>query len=63
MEFKYVLYYSATHAEQTDQHCVGTATSDTTLGPYSAAATPIACNLTVGGAIDPSGFTDQDGTH
>jgi hypothetical protein len=42
---------------------VGTATPDTILGPYSAAATAIACNLTAGGAIDPSGFTDQDGTH
>jgi hypothetical protein len=60
---KYVLYYTATDAEQTAQHCVETTTSDTILGPYSAAATPIACNVTVGGAIDPSGFTDQDGTH
>jgi beta-xylosidase len=60
---KYVLYYTATDAEQTAQHCVGTATSNTILGQYSAAATPIACSLTAGGAIDPTGFTDQDGTH
>ncbi|KAN0103311.1 glycoside hydrolase family 43 protein [Hyaloscypha variabilis] len=59
----YVLYYSATDAVQTAQHCVGTATSDTILGPYTAAETPLACNLSIGGAIDSSGFTDTDGTH
>lgn len=60
---KYVLYYTARHAQQTNQHCVGTATSDTVLGPYTPQASPIACPLSAGGAIDPAGFTDTDGTH
>lgn len=59
----YVLYYSATDAQQTAQHCVGAATADNILGPYTAEALPIACPLSQGGAIDPSGFTDTDGTH
>ncbi|KAE9374763.1 glycoside hydrolase family 43 protein [Stipitochalara longipes BDJ] len=59
----YVLYYSATDAAQTAQHCVESATSDTILGPYTAANMPLACPLSAGGAIDSSGFTDTDGTH
>lgn len=59
----YVLYYSATVAAQTAQHCVGAATSNTILGPYSATASPLACPLSTGGAIDASGFTDTDETH
>jgi beta-xylosidase len=59
----YVLYYSATDAAQTAQHCVGTATSSTVLGPYTAADAPLACPLSAGGAIDSSGFTDTDGAH
>jgi len=59
----YVLYYSATDTAQTAQHCVGTATSNSILGPYTAADTPLACPLSAGGAIDSSGFTDTDGTH
>lgn len=59
----YVLYYTATDAQQTAQHCVGTATADNILGPYTAQASALACPLSQGGAIDPSGFTDTDGTH
>lgn len=59
----YVLYYTATDAASTNQHCVGTATSNTILGPYTPRSGMIACNVTAGGAIDPSGFTDADGTH
>ena len=59
----YVLYYSAYDASSPNQHCVGTATSDTVLGPYTPASTPLACPISQGGAIDPSGFTDSDGTH
>ena len=58
-----MLYYTATDAASTAHHCVGTATSNTILGPYKATSTPIACNITAGGTIDPSGFTDIDGTH
>ncbi len=61
----YVLYYSATYAGQTAQHCVGTASSPNILGPYTPAANPIACPLSAGGAIDPSGYWDTavDGAH
>jgi beta-xylosidase len=59
----YVLYYAATDARQTVQHCVGAATADNILGPYTDQASPIACPLSQGGAIDPSGFTDADGTY
>ena len=59
----YVLYYSAQDAKQTNQHCVGAATSKTVLGPYEALDTPLACPLSEGGAIDASGLTDTDGTH
>jgi beta-xylosidase len=59
----YVLYYTATDAASTAQHCVGTATASSILGPYTANDTAIACPLSQGGAIDPSGFTDTDGTH
>lgn len=59
----YVLYYTATYAGQTAQHCVGAATANTILGPYTALSSPLACPLSTGGAIDPSGFTDLDGTH
>jgi beta-xylosidase len=59
----YGLSYAATDALQTAQHCVGAATSDNILGPYTAQDSPIACPLSQGGAIDPSGFTDTDGTH
>jgi len=58
-----VLYYSATDAAQTAQHCIGTVTSSSVLGPYTAADSPLACPLSAGGAIHPSGFTDTDGTH
>ncbi|KAH8683112.1 glycosyl hydrolase [Tricladium varicosporioides] len=60
---QYVLYYSATSTLQTSKHCVGAATSTTVLGPYAAIDTPIACPLNTGGAIDPAGFTDVDGTN
>ncbi|CZR59235.1 related to endo-arabinase [Phialocephala subalpina] len=59
----YVLYYAATDAASTNQHCVGTATSDTILGPYTPRSSTIACDVAAGGAIDPSGFTDADGNH
>ena len=60
---KYVLYYTAEDASSTAQHCVGTATSDTILGTYTPDDTALACPLSQGGAIDPAGFTDADGTH
>jgi hypothetical protein len=53
---------SARHATK-GIHCVGTATSTVVLGPYKPQESPIACHFSAGGSIDPSGFTDVDGTH
>ncbi|KAI2606541.1 glycoside hydrolase family 43 protein [Hypoxylon sp. NC1633] len=58
---KYVMYYSGEAAENTAHHCIGTATSDTATGPYVPDDEPFACDLSAGGAIDPSGFTDDNG--
>lgn len=43
-------------------HCVGAATSTSPQGPYTPQSQPIACQTSGGGAIDPAGFQDSDGT-
>ena len=55
------MYYSDEFALSPAHHCVGVATSKTVTGPYTAAANPLACPLSEGGAIDPDGFQDVDG--
>ncbi|KAK5075180.1 hypothetical protein LTR51_003579 [Lithohypha guttulata] len=55
---RFVLYYSATTAEDISKHCVGVATSDTPKGPFVASDTPLYCDLSIGGAIDADGFRD-----
>lgn len=57
---QYVMYYSGQLANKT-KHCVGAATSDTILGPYTPSESWFECDVSVGGAIDPSGFLDADG--
>ncbi|KAI1138646.1 glycoside hydrolase family 43 protein [Hypoxylon sp. FL0543] len=57
----YVMYYSGEVAANSAHHCVGTATSDTITGPFVPDEEPFACNLTIGGSIDASGFQDVDG--
>jgi beta-xylosidase len=43
-------------------HCIGAATSKTVKGPYdSVSDVPIVCPTSEGGAIDASGFRDEDG--
>ncbi|KAI2641518.1 glycoside hydrolase family 43 protein [Hypomontagnella submonticulosa] len=59
---KYVMYFAGEMAENPAFHCIGTAVADTATGPYVPDEEPFACNLTIGGAIDPSGFEDEDGT-
>ena len=59
----FVLYYTAQHVNQTAKHCTHAATSQNIEGPYI----PISgdawiCPLNRGGAIDPEGFKDVDGT-
>jgi beta-xylosidase len=56
---KYVMYYSAPYEKDKRFHCVGTATSSSINGPFDGAEVPLACNITAGGAIDPSGFHDE----
>lgn len=43
-------------------HCVGAATSTSPAGPYTPETSPIQCATSGGGAIDPAGFQDSDGT-
>jgi len=52
------MYYSATYANNTSEHCVGAATSRSILGPYAPTEAPFACPCSEGGAIDPAAFTD-----
>ncbi|KAF2097516.1 Arabinanase/levansucrase/invertase [Rhizodiscina lignyota] len=65
---QYLMYYTALHTPQKGQinrtlHCVGHALSSKPEGPYSPISDePLACPLEQGGAIDPSGFKDEDGT-
>ncbi|MCJ1286442.1 hypothetical protein MMC26_005787 [Xylographa opegraphella] len=58
----FVLYYAATSAANTSSHCIGAATSDSVTGPYTPVADAIACPISRGGAIDPAGFADYDGS-
>ena len=58
----FVMYYTAELANGTT-HCIGAATSNVPQGPYTPQSEPIACpSASIGGAIDPSGFRDTDGT-
>ncbi|KAK4228265.1 family 43 putative glycoside hydrolase [Podospora fimiseda] len=56
----WVMYYSAQlPANSSAFHCVGAAVSKMSiLGPYEPLPSPLACPLSKGGAIDPSGFFD-----
>ena len=56
------MYYSAKHAKVTRRHCVGAATAKTVIGPYTPLPNPLVCPLAQGGAIDPDGFKDVDGS-
>ena len=58
----FVMYFTAADASSPSMHCVGTATSSTVEGPYTASDAVFACPLDQGGAIDPAGFQDSDGS-
>ncbi|KAH8703692.1 putative endo xylanase [Talaromyces proteolyticus] len=59
----YTLYYSASSASDNSKHCVGAATASSAQGPYTPVdGDSLACPLDQGGAIDPDGFIDSDGT-
>lgn len=56
------MYMSISPSKDSKKHCIGTATSKSIKGPYSPKNKPFACPLEQGGAIDPAGFQDEDGT-
>ncbi|KAF5385293.1 hypothetical protein D9615_000937 [Tricholomella constricta] len=58
----FVMYYSATSAQDPSAHCVGVATSATVRGPYQPLATPFVCHLNLGGSIDAAGHYHPDGS-
>jgi Glycosyl hydrolases family 43 len=59
----YVLYFTALlKGSSPDIQCIGDAVGTHLTGPYSAASTPIICQTTQGGSIDPRTFVDGDGT-
>ena len=55
------MYYTARLAANPSTHCLGAATASSPAGPYIARPEILACPPG-GGAIDPSGFQDYDGS-
>jgi arabinan endo-1,5-alpha-L-arabinosidase len=56
--------YFVAREPKSGKQCIGFATAASARGPFtSAAARPLICNIAEGGDIDPSTFTDSDGTH
>lgn len=53
--------YAAQNPSQ-GTHCIGTATSTSVTGPYTPRTQPVVCATSAGGAIDPAGFQDTNGT-
>lgn len=54
----FVLYFAGEYPGAGGKHCIGVATSNTVLGPYTPQNQTFACPLDQGGAIDASGFVD-----
>ncbi|KAK5121407.1 hypothetical protein LTR85_005239 [Meristemomyces frigidus] len=60
---KFIMYYTAALKSNTALHCVSYATSSNVEGPYvDPTTTPWICPTAQGGAIDPSGYVNADGT-
>jgi beta-xylosidase len=57
------MYYTARKNVAPNVHCVGTATSDTVLGPYHPTDQVFACHDSEGGAIDAFGYVDPATQH
>jgi beta-xylosidase len=61
----YVMYFTAvtkpTDGSTNPPLCIGDAWSTKPAGPYTAAQTPIICQISAGGSIDPRTFVDADG--
>ena len=59
----FVMYYTASTANDSALHCTAAATASSVMGPYTPMGDePWECSEEMGGAIDPSGFRDNDGT-
>lgn len=60
----FIMYYTAALKSNTALHCVSYATSKSIDGPYvdPTGSTPWVCPTAKGGAIDPSGYLNADGT-
>ncbi|TLD39714.1 glycoside hydrolase family protein [Venturia nashicola] len=54
----YVMYFSATLAKEPKFHCLGTAVASAPDGIFAPDPEPFACDTSIGGAIDASGFVD-----
>ena len=52
----YVMYYTA--HQNGGSHCIGAATSNSALGPFTPQAQPLICDGAGGGVIDASGYDD-----
>jgi hypothetical protein len=58
----FMLYFTAQLAGVSPQTmCIGDAISAAVAGPYLPAATPLVCQRSLGGSIDPRVFVDGDG--
>ncbi|KAI9890902.1 MAG: hypothetical protein M1814_003541 [Vezdaea aestivalis] len=57
---RFVLYYAARSRDSPQVHCVGTAISNSPIGPFIPSPKPFACPVSGGGAIDPDIFRDVD---
>lgn len=59
----FIMYYTAATKAHPHIHCLGFATSRKVDGPYvDRAKEPWICPLKQGGAIDPAGYINKDGT-
>lgn len=57
----YLMYFAGPSVAQ-GRMCVGAAVANTPAGPFtSVGGTPLVCNASEGGDIDPSAFVDTDG--
>lgn len=54
----YVMYYTAQLSNST-RHCLGVATANAILGPWTTNDEPWHCDYDLGGTIDSSGFQDE----
>lgn len=59
----FIMYYTAAWKQDSNVHCISYATSKKVEGPYvDNLPTPWICPSAVGGAIDPAGYYNSDGT-